>query len=71
MAAYRFPYLMGGGSLIIKQDSHYYEHFYHLLEPWVHYVPMKRDVSDVTERVMWARENDGEVSHRNPLGWLA
>lgn len=63
VAAYRFPYLMGGGSLILKQDSHYYEHFYRHLEPWVHYVPMKRDISDVVERLQWASENDDQVMY--------
>ena len=53
---------MAGGSLIFKQDSEYYEHFYHQLEPWVHYVPMKQDISDIEERLQWAIEHDDEVS---------
>lgn len=61
VAAYRLPYLLAGGSLILKQDSSYYEHFYHKLEPWVHYVPIKRDISDLQEKVEWARENDREA----------
>ena len=28
VAAYRFPYLMAGDSVIFKQDSPYYEFFY-------------------------------------------
>ena len=63
VAAYRFPYLMGGGSLILKQDSHYYEHFYRHLRPWVHYVPVKRDISDIVERLEWALEHDDEVEY--------
>ena len=62
VAAYRLPYLLAGDSLVIKQDSPYYEHFYSQLEPWVHYVPMSRDLGDVEERVQWARDHDGEVS---------
>ena len=61
VAAYRFPYLMGGGSLILKQHSQYYEHFYRHLKPWVHYVPMKRDISDVVERLQWALDRDDKV----------
>ena len=61
VAAYRFPYLMGGGSLILKQDSQYYEHFYRHLRPWVHYVPVKRDLSDIVERLQWALDHDDEV----------
>ena len=61
VAAYRLPYLLAGGSLILKQDSSYYEHFYHKLEPWVHYVPIKQDISDLLEKVEWAKENDREA----------
>lgn len=61
VAAYRLPYLLAGDSLVIKQDSPYYEHFYSQLEPWVHYVPMSRDLGDVEERVQWARDHDGEA----------
>ena len=61
MAAYRFPYLLAGDSLVLKQESPYYEHFYSKLEPWTHYVPMKRDLSDVVEKVQWARDHDEEV----------
>ena len=63
MAAYRLPYLLAGGSLVFKQDSQYYEHFYHHLQPWVHYVPLERDVSDVVERLEWALENDDQVTY--------
>ena len=61
VAAYRLPYLLAGGSLVLKQDSDYYEHFYRHLQPWVHYVPLERDVSDVVERLEWALENDDQV----------
>ena len=62
VAAYRLPYLLAGGSLVFKQDSNYYEHFYHRLEPWVHYVPLRRDLSDVVEQVEWATRNDGRAA---------
>ncbi len=45
----------------MKQDSSYYEHFYHQLEPWEHYIPLHRNISDVLERVEWARENDDQA----------
>ena len=61
VAAYRFPYLMAGGSLIFKQESGYYEHFYHRLEPWVHYVPLKNDLRDLAQRLAWVRENDDKA----------
>ncbi len=62
VAAYRLPYLLAGGALVFKQDSEYYEHFYTDLKPWVHYVPFKRDLSDLEEKILWARSHDEEVN---------
>ena len=65
VAAYRLPYLLAGGSLVFKTESKYYEHFYKDLQPWTHYVPVKQDLSDLLEKIKWARNNDdkaGEIS---------
>ncbi|NWR60348.1 KDEL2 protein, partial [Bucorvus abyssinicus] len=61
VAAYRFPYLLLGDSLVLKQDSKYYEHFYIGLKPWKHYVPVKRNLEDLLEKIKWAKENDEEA----------
>nr|XP_045584389.1 protein O-glucosyltransferase 2-like [Procambarus clarkii] len=61
VAAYRLPYLLGGNSVVLKQDSSYYEFFYHDLEPYVHYIPFKRDLSDLIEKIKWARTNDDKA----------
>jgi len=58
VAAYRFPFLLSGSSLVFKQESQYFEHFYADLKAWVHYVPLKADLSDVLEKIKWAQEND-------------
>lgn len=61
MASYRFPYLLAGGSLVFKQESKYYEHFYSDLVPNVHYVAIKEDLSDLVEKILWAKQNDAEA----------
>ncbi|XP_074917790.1 protein O-glucosyltransferase 3-like isoform X2 [Chelonoidis abingdonii] len=61
VAAYRFPYLMLGDSLVLKQTSQYYEHFYSGLKPWKHYVPIKRSLDDLLEKIKWAKVNDEEA----------
>ncbi|GAB1294212.1 Protein O-glucosyltransferase 3 [Apodemus speciosus] len=79
VAAYRYPYLMLGDSLVLKQDSPYYEHFYVALRPWKHYVPIKRNLSDLLEKVEWAKqmafpiscENDEEAKKIAKEGQLA
>ncbi|KAL7854305.1 hypothetical protein AOLI_G00211490 [Acnodon oligacanthus] len=61
VAAYRFPYLMLGNSLVLKQDSPYYEHFYTHLRPGQHYVPVDRTLSDLIQKITWAKDNDAEA----------
>ncbi|KAL4608953.1 KDEL motif-containing protein 1 isoform X1 [Arapaima gigas] len=61
VAAYRLPYLLAGGSVVLKQDSGYYEHFYSQLQPWEHYIPIRRDLGDLLDKIHWARENDSEA----------
>ena len=70
VAAYRFPYLMSSDSLVMKQDSIYYEYFYRDLLPWQHYIPLRSDLSDVLDQVKWAKEHDEEVRHVNLPIWL-
>ncbi|KAL2720809.1 protein O-glucosyltransferase 2-like [Vespula squamosa] len=58
VAAYRFPYLLAGDSLVLKQKSKYYEFFYNDLIPETHYVLVKRDLSDLVDKIKWAKKND-------------
>ena len=32
-----------------------------LLEPWVHYIPLKNDLSDVQEQIQWMVDNDDQA----------
>ena len=49
------------GSLVMKQDSADVMWFSSQLIPWEHYVPLKKDVSDLVEKVLWARKNDEDA----------
>ncbi|XP_078477896.1 LOW QUALITY PROTEIN: protein O-glucosyltransferase 3 [Lampetra planeri] len=71
VAANRFPYLMLGDSLVLKQDSQYYEHFYSALEAGEHYVPVKRNLSDLLEKIKWAKQNDREAREIARVGQAA
>lgn len=71
VAAYRFPYLMLGNSLVLKQDSQYYEHFYVHLKAGTHYLPVKRSLSDLLEKIKWAKENDAEAQEMARAGQAA
>lgn len=43
---------------MIFADTVWYEWYYDILKPWVHYVPVKRDLSDLVEKIEWLKEND-------------
>ncbi|XP_020710254.2 protein O-glucosyltransferase 2-like isoform X2 [Athalia rosae] len=58
VASYRFPYLLAGDSLVFKQESKYYEFFYKQLKPYGHYIPIKRDLTDIVEKIRWAKKHD-------------
>ncbi|XP_055545604.1 protein O-glucosyltransferase 2-like [Wyeomyia smithii] len=58
VAAYRMPYLLGGTSVVFKQESKYYEHFYGKLREGVEYVSFKRDLSDLLAKLEDAKKND-------------
>ena len=61
VAAYRFPYLLAGDAVVMKQESEYYEHFYSDLKPMTHYIPIKADLSDLLQVIKWAKTHDQEV----------
>ncbi len=61
VAAYRLPYLLSGDSLLLKQDSPYYEHFYVDIRPYVHYIPIKRDLINLIQQVEYAKQNSKKV----------
>ncbi|TMW40853.1 hypothetical protein DOY81_014068, partial [Sarcophaga bullata] len=65
VASYRLPYLLAGGSVVFKQLSPYYEHFYSKLNPYEHYVPVGRDLADLIEVIEWALEekNQEQIKH--------
>lgn len=58
-ASFRFKHLFLCGSLVFHVGDEWQEFFYPQLKPWVHYVPVQQDLSDVKELIQFAKENDG------------
>lgn len=44
-----------------------------LLEPWVHFIPLREDLSDVEEKMQWVLDNDAEAQKiaRNGQLWIS
>lgn len=61
VAAYRAPYLFQLGTLILKQQSEYYEWWYGDIEDGKHYVEIAKDASDVIDKIQWAIDNDEQA----------
>lgn len=46
---------------IFKQNSDNIQWFYDLLQPYEHYIPLQQDMSDLEEKVCWAKQHESEV----------
>jgi hypothetical protein len=47
--------------VILKQDSDSIQWYYRGLQPYVHYIPVKADMSNLVDQIRWARENDEQA----------
>ncbi|XP_023251123.1 protein O-glucosyltransferase 1 [Seriola lalandi dorsalis] len=57
-ASFRLKHLFLCGSLVFHVGDEWQEFFYPQLKPWVHYIPVKQDLSDVRELLQFVKEND-------------
>lgn len=47
--------------LTFKVDSPIRQWFYKGLKPWKHYIPVKTDLSDLANLLLWAKQNDADA----------
>jgi hypothetical protein len=52
--------LMGCCVLKVTSAAGYRQWYYHEIEPWIHYVPVRSDLSDLRERIAWCRSTPAE-----------
>lgn len=57
VTAFRISAELAFGSVILKVDSKYKIWYLDLLEPFVHYIPIKKDLSDLKEKIEWCKLN--------------
>jgi hypothetical protein len=60
IAAFRLSEDLQSGSTVLKVQGPYTVWFSPLLKEYEHYVPIKADLSDLEEKIMWCREHDSE-----------
>jgi len=51
---------MLSNSVVFKVNSHWEQWYYQDLKEWVHYIPVKGDLSDLKEKFEWALDHDME-----------
>ena len=49
------------GSCALKVESPWKQWYYNNLKPWVNYIPIKNDMSDLIEKVSWCHEHDDKA----------
>ena len=59
------------GILIFRPDHSRYLFYYNIIKPWVHYIPVKSDYSDLEEKYKWAEKNITEAVEIAYNGYLA
>lgn len=57
----RVPWILLSNSLLFLQESNFIQYFFATLKPYVHYVPIKKDLSDVFQKLEWAQNNDQQA----------
>jgi hypothetical protein len=57
----RIPWIMYSNSVLIKQESNKIEWFYSALKPYVNYVPVNTDLTNIFSQFEWIKNHDQEV----------
>ncbi|MEK6733898.1 MAG: glycosyl transferase family 90 [Pseudomonadota bacterium] len=57
----RIPWIMYSNSVLVKQESQKIQWYYTALKPYVNYVPLKHDLTDIFEQINWMKSHDDEV----------
>lgn len=57
VSAFRLSLEMALGSVILKVGSEYKLWYSDMLKPYVHYVPVSKNLDDLFEKIKWCREN--------------
>lgn len=58
VSAFRLGNEIGSGCLVFKHESEYKTWIDYFLKDGVHYIKVKKDLSNLVDKVLWAREND-------------
>ena len=58
VSAFRLSYELNMLSVVLMVESEWKIWYSHLLKPYVHYIPVKSDLSDIIDIIKWCKVND-------------
>jgi hypothetical protein len=69
VTAYRLSLELSMGSTLLLVNSPWEIWYSYLLQPYIHYVPVAEDLSDLIDQIKWCRDHDSECAQiaRNAL----
>jgi hypothetical protein len=59
-SAFRLSVELGLGSVVLLVQSKWELWIHKLIKPYIHYIPIKADLSDLIEKIQWCMDNDDE-----------
>ena len=60
-AAFRTARVLRQGIAVVLQQYPYEEFYYHLMVPFVHYIPLAQDLSNLSHTLQWVRDHPTQV----------
>ena len=57
-ASWRECRILASGSVLLRVEGKFSVWYDSIIKPWIHYVPIKKDLSDLVEKIQWLRNND-------------
>lgn len=57
----RVPWIMLSNSVLLKQETHNIQWFYPAMKPYVNYVPIRENLTDIFSQLEWMKKNNGKV----------
>jgi hypothetical protein len=68
---YEFPYYLSMGGLILKIENEYSSWYDNLLKPYVHYLPVKSNLSNLIPLIKWANTHQESAQKIAKNGYIA
>ena len=57
----RVPWIMASNSVLLKQETKKIQWFYQALQPYINYVPIKENLTDIFNQIDWMKNHDKEL----------